>query len=141
MSTLNYTTKVPVAKTVDEITKKLVTTGARRTMFDWDSTGNPIAISFALEVEGRTFTYRLEAPHKGVLRLITKGKSVTEAKKAQARRVAWRTVRMWVFAQVAMVEAQIAAIDEIMFPYLLGGDQKTAYRAWKESLPMLESGE
>lgn len=50
----------------------------------------------------------------------------------QAERVAWRVAREWLLAQLAIIEAQMATLDQVMLPYLQVDGQKTLYAAYRE---------
>lgn len=48
----------------------------------------------------------------------------------QAERVAWRNVRDWVLAQMALVESCDAAVDEVFLPYMTDNSGKTLYQMY-----------
>lgn len=39
----------------------------------------------------------------------------------QANRVAWRIAHDWLRAQLAIIDAGMVTLPEVMFPYLIGG--------------------
>ena len=45
----------------------------------------------------------------------------------QARRVAWRIVRDWVEAQMAIVELEMAKVDQVFLPYARTPNGQTLY--------------
>lgn len=49
-----------------------------------------------------------------------------------ATRVAWRVVKDWLEANLALIAAEMATIDEVMLPYLHVGDDKTLWQAYRE---------
>ena len=50
----------------------------------------------------------------------------------QARKVAWRITKDWVEAQIAIVEAQLATLDQVMLPHLMVEGQRTLYAVYKD---------
>lgn len=94
----NYTTKVPASKTASEINQILAKHGARRIMTEYNDGGEPISISF--EIEGSSFTLpvRVEA----VEHILSE--QGIKADRAKAERVAWRNVKDWIDAQIALIE-------------------------------------
>jgi len=113
MPILNYRTEVDANRTVAEIQKHLVRAGATRIMTDYVS-GQPSALTF--ELEGRPF--RLPCRYKAVLEAMKRDKAITRGKNdAQALRVAWRILKDWVEAQLALIEIGMVATDEVFLPY------------------------
>jgi hypothetical protein len=53
----------------------------------------------------------------------------------QAARVAWRIIKDWIEAQLALVESNQAVMAEVFFPYALEEPQgeKTAFQVFEES--------
>lgn len=123
----NYTTKVPASKTASEINQILAKHGARRIMTEYNDGGEPISISF--EIEGSSFTLpvRVEA----VEHILSE--QGIKADRAKAERVAWRNVKDWIDAQIALIETGQADLEEVMLPYMIDRTGKTLY----EALPAL----
>jgi len=61
--------------------------------------------------------------------------------KYQAVRTAWRIVKDWVEAQMAILETEMVTMEEVFLPYLLVAGDKTLYQAIAESKFQLPSGE
>jgi hypothetical protein len=59
-------------------------------------------------------------------------KSGTFSSPEQAARVAWRTVKDWLEAQLAITEAQMATLDQVMLPYLHVEGEVTLYQRYRE---------
>ena len=49
----------------------------------------------------------------------------------QAERTAWRNVRDWVLAQVAIIEAGMVQIEEVFLPYMTDGSGRTLYQLYQ----------
>ena len=98
----NYTTKVPVAQTVGEIQTLLATHGARRIMMDYEEDGSVKAVTFGLEIRGVLQGFRLEAKANGVINCLKSSRCSCNQK--QAERIAWRNIKDWIAAQVALYQ-------------------------------------
>jgi hypothetical protein len=120
MAILNYTTKIDAWKTVGEIQQIIVRHGA--THFSITNQGSmPVAMVFTIDYQGTPLNFSLPCNYTGVLASLQKNKKIpgTFKNEEQALRVGWRIVKDWVEAQLAMVEAQVASIQEVFMPYLL----------------------
>ena len=56
-------------------------------------------------------------------------------------RVAWRILKDWVAAQLAIVETEMVSLDEVMLPYLRSDDGRTLYELFTERQLALTTGE
>lgn len=115
MPLLNYTTKVPVEKSVQDITKALVKAGASSVMQDFDATGQMIAISFRIMLEGQPINFRLPADWKSTQQVLKNDGVRWE--EAHARRVAWRITKDWVEAQLALLATKSVVLPQLFLPY------------------------
>lgn len=138
MPILNYTTKVDVYKTIGEIQSVLVKHGARKIMQDYDENGNISALAFSIETPCGVRGIRLPANTAAVLRVLEKQR--VKCDRGQAERVAWRIVKDWVEAQMAIIEAEMVSMDEVFLPYMLDArGERTLYQAYKENQLLLEA--
>ena len=138
MAIKNYTTKVDVYQSMGEIQASLAQHGARKIMVDYDEEGIPSGIAFGiLTPEPKGFL--LPANADGVLKVTQKQK--VKVDREQAQRIAWRNVRDWVLAQMALLEAGQVEMEEIFLPYLTDGRGKTLYQAYRQGGLMLTDGE
>jgi hypothetical protein len=135
MAILNYTTKISVRKTAGEIQDKLSRAKAQAVLCEFDPEGLLYSISFRLRTEHGMVSFKLPANHEGVYKRLLNDSRVPRSLKTkeQALRVAWRIVKDWVEAQVAIVEAGVAEITEVFLPYALKPDGKTVYESAKET--------
>lgn len=129
MPLLNYTSNVDVDKTAAEISKCLSSHGAQAVMTEYDSVDQTIkSISFKLNVNGTPITFRLPCDWKPVYELLHKNKkpyrsldSRLERQKSewqlQAVRTAWRIVKDWVEAQMALIETTMVKPEQVFLPY------------------------
>lgn len=138
MPILNYTTKVDVYATIGAIQGMLVKHGARKIMQDYDVDGRIVALSFLIDTPTGQRGIRLPANANAVLQVLHKQK--VKADYAQAERVAWRIVKDWLEAQLAILEAEMVQMDEIFLPYMLDNKGQTFFEAYRNNQLMLESG-
>ena len=59
----------------------------------------------------------------------------------QAERTAWRNVRDWIMAQLAIIEAGQVDIEEVFLPYLTDRNGRTLYQLYRDGKLALGSGE
>lgn len=146
MAIVNYTTKVAAAKTVQEIQGLLVKHGAQSILVDYEG-GKPAALSFRIPIRGgQVIAYRLPANAPGVLQAMRADKQIPQnlLKPEQAERVAWRITRDWVRAQLAIIEAGLARLEQVMLPYALTPSGETLGELFERRgghLLALESGD
>lgn len=102
MAIKNYTTKVDVYTSIGEIQGALARHGATKIMIDYDN-GKPQAIAFGIDTPVGPRGFRLPAAVDGTLRVFANQK--IKADREQAEMTAWRNVRDWVLAQMALIES------------------------------------
>lgn len=138
----NYTTGINVMKSIGEIQGCLVAHHARAIMINYGDDGIPESLSFSIETSDRQMGFRLPSNITGVLMAMKKQKlSARFVNRDHAARVAWRIVKDWVVAQIAILEAEMVTIDEIFLPYLLTDGNITLYQMMLDKgFPMLEPG-
>lgn len=129
MPLLNYTTRVSVDRSVGEIMKMLQKFGAHRIMVENDDTGTIIGMSFEIDVEGKKVGYKLPVKWEEVLHIIMGDTRVPRSKKndEHAKCVAWRILKDWVEAQLAILETNMVKLDQVFLPYALSKSGKTIY--------------
>lgn len=116
----NYTTTVPVDRTLVEIQKMLAKAGARRVLTEYDDDGEIAGLSFQVDISGQPVGFRLPANTEGVARALEAQRvSASYLRPEHVRRVAWRIIRDWLRAQFALIEAQQATLAQVMLPYAI----------------------
>ncbi len=113
MPLLNYTTQISAQKTVSEITALLVRAKAE---FG--------AMTFRLPSNVDQVYKILQRQHLRVPRSLRTLE--------QANRVAWRIVKDWTEAQLAMIECGLVDVAQIFLPYAQDASGKTVYEHLKE---------
>ena len=136
MPLLNYTTTVNVFKTIGEIQMQLVKHGAKKIMQDYDDDGHISALSFLVDTPTGPRGIRLPANVDAVHAVLTRQR--VKCDREQAERVAWRIVKDWVEAQMAILESEMVQMDEIFLPYMVNGSGQTLFQAYRNNQLMLE---
>lgn len=134
MALLNYTTTIDVNKTLSEIQKILVIHGAKKIMYDYSDDGHILALIFQIETTEGSRGIKLPSNTEAVYQILLHEPKCPKSSKTieQAERVAWRTIKDWVEAQMAILEAQMVQIDEIFLPYMINPDGQTFFQAYKQ---------
>lgn len=119
----NYTTSVPVERTISLIEQELVKIGASEITKSY-SNGAPSGIVFSVEIGANHEHIKFCIPtnEEAALEAIRSIPAYRSKKSAwlkeQARRTVWRIVLHWVQAQVAMVQLKQAEALEVFLPYV-----------------------
>lgn len=140
MSLTNYTTKVPVSRSITLIQQMLAQTGATAMMLDYENK-EPSAVSFRMKYSlGYHVAYKLPCNWRGVLCVMNADPRISGKLKTSehAKRVAWRTIHDWLRAQLALVAVGSASMDQVMLSYALTVTGETLYeRLGKQKFEML----
>lgn len=136
MPLLNYTTKVDIYTTLGAIQGQLVKHGAKKIMQDYDDNGHVSAVSFLIDTPAGARGIRLPANVDAVMEVLHRQK--VKCDWAQAERVAWRIVKDWVEAQMAILESEMVRMDEIFLPYMMNREGSTMYQLYCQNQLMLE---
>lgn len=138
MPILNYTTKVDVYTTTGQIQGILVKHGARRIVQDYDNDGKIIALCFLIDTPFGEQGVRLPANVGAVYAVLQRQK--VRCDYAQAERVAWRIVKDWVEAQMAILESEMVTVSQIFLPYMMNADGQTVYQLFESKQLLLGEG-
>jgi len=141
MPLLKYTTSIEASKTVMEIQNLLSKHGARQILMEYGDGGIVEALSFIITVEENPIPFRLPINIDAVLRILNRqGVAPAFKNRPQAVRVAWRIVKHWIEAQMAILETEMVKMEQIFLPYMVVKDNKTLYESIRESKFLLTSG-
>lgn len=133
----NYTTKVGIYTSIAEIQEALAKYGATKIIIEY-ADGKPIAVSFAMDTPLGIRGFTLPAAIEGTLRVFARQK--VKAEREQAEMTAWRNIRDWVLAQVALVESCDIPIDQVFLPYLTDNKGQTLYEVYANGQLLLGGG-
>jgi len=141
MPLLNYTTTIEATKTVGEIEKNLAKHGARAILKNYDKEGQIESLSFIIQHSDHEIPFRLPVDPDSVLRVLQRQLVPTRYRnRPQAVRVAWRIVKDWVEAQMAILETEMVKMEQIFLPYIVSEGGKTLYEAMVEKQFLLPEG-
>lgn len=139
---VNYTTKISAAQTVAEMQALLAQHGARRISVDYDASGVPSALDFVLATPHGQRGFSLSAGVDRMERLLKaedaagrlkSGSKAERTSRAQAERVAWRVMKTWLEAQLALVAADMIDVDQALLAFLqVDSAGRTLYEVYKE---------
>ena len=138
MPILNYTTSIDPHRTMGEIQKMLAAAGARGVGIEYDQAGDPIAVAFQLNVNG-LLGYRLPCRTDKVFTVLQRQHKagIIERRyttKEHAQRVAWRIVKDWLEAQLAIIQSEMVEVTEVFMPYQLMASGQTMYEVMQHKL-------
>jgi hypothetical protein len=125
MGLLNYTTTIEPEQTLSEIQKMLSRHGVQAMMTEYD--GQQVsAVSFRISIDGRLMSFKLPCNWRQVAEIMKNPQARRNAriKKGetwddQAIRVAWRIIKDWIEAQLALVEVNMVTIPQVFLPYAI----------------------
>jgi hypothetical protein len=141
MPLLNYTTQIEAAKSVGQIHGILVAHGARAILTNYDSNGQIESLSFEINTPSGIAHIRLPIDPDSVLRVMMRSGSRVPRRlitRTHAIRVAWRIVKDWVEAQMAILETEMVKMEEIFLPYIEMSSGKTLFQVFEERKMLTE---
>jgi hypothetical protein len=129
---LNYTTSIDATKTLAEISSILARHGAKAINTGYEN-GQPCSVAFVVPTSFGDRPFQLPARIGCVWQTLQaqakKGKVPPRyATREQAPRVAWRIVKDWIEAQMAIVESGMVGMEEVFLPYMLGPTGQTVFQ-------------
>ena len=133
MPILNYATKVEAIKTVTEIQAILVKHGAKSIITNYDDKGYVESLSFLVKTPQGEAEIKLPVNPDAVLKVLSRqGVPHRYQDQAHAVRIAWRIIKVWVAAQMALLETEMVNLDQIFLPYVETSSGKTMYQLFQE---------
>lgn len=138
---LNYTTSINPQKTVGEIMGILAGHGARAILMNYSDDGSIEALSFQIDTAQGRVGIRLPVDPDAVLKVMDRqGVARKYLSREHALRVAWRIIKDWVKAQVAIVETEMVRMEQVFLPYMIVKEDQTLYEAMRDKHFLLGEG-
>lgn len=142
MAILNYSTSIDSFKTVSEVEYILMKHKAKSIMKNYEGE-SIIGLSFLIDTGINQIPVRLPVKVDECLEVMKKEKknnprSNIKATREQAERVAWRILKDWVEAQMALLDIEMVRFEEIFLPYIETDNGKTIYQRLEEKQFLLE---
>lgn len=135
---LNYTTSIDADKSAMECIAILTKHGASKIGISVGEDRQPDGLDFVIRtpfgLRGYSLPVNIPGTEKALMAAWRARKIEPRFKEpAQARRVAWRVLKDWLEAQLALIEAGAVDLPQVMLPYLRVDDEHTLYSAWIEN--------
>ena len=137
---LNYTTTVDVNRTVMQVTQILVRAGARTILTAYRHDGRPCGLSFTVDTPLGARRFVLPVNAERVWKVMQEDRKLERRYRTedQAERVAWRIIKDWLEAQLAIIATEMVSLDQVLLPYMTADDGRTVYDLYLErALPEL----
>lgn len=135
----NYTTSKTASQTVGEIQTILAKNGARQIMFDYSDDGHISCVCFTIVTSQGIQGVKLPGNTEKMLEVLHRQKIKADYQKAE--NVAWRNIKDWLDAQLAILETEMVTIDQVMLPYFVNKNGETAYELYQKKMLYLGCGD
>lgn len=139
MPLANYTTQVPAINSANEIERMLLARKASGIYKQYNDAGELVALSFVVPTKFGNIPFRLPSNADAVKSVLERQSVRATIDRARAQRVAWRILRDWVRAQMAIIETEMVTIDQVFLPYMQHNG-KTVYQIFVEGNLQLPQG-
>jgi len=129
MPLANYSTSIAAAKTAGEIQGMLAGAGAKAIITEYDDEAYISALAFQVPGPQGDLSIRLPVDAQATLKVMQKdGLPSRFCTMDHARRVAWRIIKDWLRAQLALLETEMVRMEEIFLPYVITQSGETVYQ-------------
>jgi hypothetical protein len=135
MPIMNYTTAVSPIKSAGEVQTILARHGATLVSTLYVA-GNPVGIAFSINTQFGRRNFELPANADGVYRTLVRTAERRYRTREHSQRVAWRILKDWVEAQIAVIESGMVTLDEVMLPYMITDNGRTLTETYRNSEQM-----
>lgn len=125
---LNYSTSIDVTRTVGEITGILVAHGATGIATEY-ANGDITTLAFRVKTIYGELSFKLPARTQSIAKIMKDDSLPGWNKPGQPQRVAWRILKDWVAAQMALIDVEMVRVEEVFLPYLVGKGGNTMYES------------
>lgn len=124
----NYTTKVSATQSINEIQEELVRHGATGILFEYEQgNGRIAALKFMLTVNGKKAAFTLPVEWRDFQKVLQNQGVKRCNDDDYVYRVAWRILRDWVSAQMAIFDAKNVPIPQLLLGFGMFSERKTLY--------------
>jgi hypothetical protein len=137
----NYTTQVPADRSIQEIQNALVKNGAVGVMYQYEKgTGRIHALAFRLPVKEKMVSFSLPVNWRRFQELLKRQEVRRWDDEDYCYRVAWRCIRDWVLAQMALYETTIVELPQVFLPFATDNKGQTIYDKMLDNKFLLGEG-
>lgn len=125
----NYTTRIPAEQTASEIVGILVRHGAKVIQMEYSEAQAVVGLKFKARTPYGEVGFRLPVDAERCFRVMLKQGLVTDSPlgRQQARMTAWRILKDWIQAQMAIIQTEMVDIAQVLLPYALVDGKVTLY--------------
>lgn len=135
MAILNYTTTIDAFKTISEIEYILMKHKAKSIMKEFQGE-SVIGLSFLIDTGHSQVPVKLPVKVDECLAVLKKEKKAgaknVKDTNEQAERVAWRILKNWVDAQMALLDIEMVRLEEVFMPYIIDNSGRTLFEKLEE---------
>ena len=135
----NYTTDIPIERTIAEIQTILAQNGARGIALEYDESGHIKDIFFKIRLDNKELPFRLPAKAEKVYAALHEGTPdyyhtrYGKQWRDEAQRIAWRICKTWLEAQITLINLEQAKMEEVFLPYLIMPGDKTLFETMQHN--------
>lgn len=141
MSIANYSTSVESIKSVGEIQGMLIAHGARSIQMNYAGDKTVESLSFVIDTPHGEVNIRLPVNPAAVLKIFERDELPPRyCNHEQAVKVAWRILKDWVRAQMAILETEMVQMEQIFLPYMTMEDGQTLFEVFEQKGKLLTGG-
>ncbi len=141
MAILNYTTTVDAFKTVSEIEYNLMKHKAKSIMKEYNGE-QIVALSFLIDTGRQQIPVKLPVKINECYEILKRekknGSRNVKATMDQAERTAWRILKDWVAAQMALLDIEMVKFEEIFLPYIVDTSGRTMFERLEQQQFLIE---
>lgn len=136
----NYTTSVPADRSIGEIQTALVKHGAIGILYEYEENRRIAALMFKLPIKGQAVGFSLPVNWRRFQAVLEKQQVRRWKEEDFVYRVAWRNIRDWVLAQMALYETEIVELPQVFLPFAVAKNGKTLYEQVESGRFLLGEG-
>lgn len=137
----NYTTKVPASRSIEEIQAALVKNGAIGVLYEYEKgTGRIAALRFKLAIKDKPMAFSLPVNWRNFQEVLKQQGIARWDDEDYCYRVAWRDIRDWVLAQMALYETMMVELPQVFLPFATDSKGQTIYEKMINSQFLLGDG-
>jgi hypothetical protein len=133
----NYTTEIPVERTIAEIQTILAQNGARGIALEYDAHGRIKDIFFKIKLHEKELPFRLPSKPDNVYAAVFAGmqyeQRLRQERMKKAEAIAWRICKTWLEAQITLINLEQAKLEEVFLPYLVLPSNKTLFETMEHN--------
>jgi hypothetical protein len=128
----NYTSKVPVNRSIQHIEDCLIRYGAKNIMKMYDGKKRLESLCFIIAIDGKNMPFQLPAKVdrvESVLKALVRrpNDGTLERIRIQAERTAWKLQSDWVDVQMSLIELDQVEIMQVFLAYVYFPERKKTY--------------